>query len=108
MLIIDTSVLSAFTRLGILNLFQDAVGDIFTTRLVINEFSQSFQINIPYWISIKVGEDKIQQTFPLSLSQADKSIIILSQNLGFTIATDDLNIRNYCKTHNMILVQLDY
>jgi predicted nucleic acid-binding protein len=104
MLVIDTSVLSSFTRLETLPLLNKLFSNIYTTNLVINEFSKSFKETLPDGIYIEEVKSKNLTDFPLSLSEADKSVIILAQTKGYTLATDDLNIRKFCKAHQIKVI----
>ena len=98
MIILDNSVLSAFTRLNLLSYLEKLFTSAIISKEISEEYSQEWKNNIPNWIEISESDKSVQlKDIPISLSSADLSIIRLALKLNNPIASDDRSIRNYSK-----------
>ncbi len=104
MLILDTSVLSTFTYLGLLEQLQQLNLTYAITPDVLEEFSKKWvKTKIPYWINIDVPSHKIK-TESLSISTTDTSLISLAIEKKSMIATDDLTLRKEANNRHIAVV----
>ncbi|MBD3190657.1 MAG: hypothetical protein GF308_08430 [Candidatus Heimdallarchaeota archaeon] len=98
MIILDNSVLSAFTRLALFNKLQELFAKVYISEDIYEEYSKKWKKQIPSWISIRKIEKKIDfEKVPLSLSPADLSVIKLVLSLKVPIASDDRELRSFAK-----------
>lgn len=96
MIILDNSVLSAFTRLKLLSSLKLLFSTIFISKEIIEEYSNEWKEMIPNWVKILSSNRDIPlENIPLSLSSADLSIIKLALEYNMPIASDDRPLRNY-------------
>lgn len=99
MIIFDNSVLSSFTKLGLLNELKKLFHCIFLTDAIFEEYSKTFSSKLPEFFVIGRITTKYKLPFPPnSLSNADLSLIKLAVNKSLPIATDDLSLRIYAKS----------
>lgn len=104
MLILDTSVLSTFTYLGLLEQFRKLNLNYVITPDVLEEFSKKWaKTEIPSWINIDVPSNIIKPE-SLSISATDMSLISLAVEKRFVIATDDLALRKIANDRNIAVV----
>ncbi|UCG00816.1 MAG: hypothetical protein JSW11_14500 [Candidatus Heimdallarchaeota archaeon] len=104
MLILDTSVLSTFTYLGLLEELRQLNMTYAITPDVLEEFSRKWvKTKIPSWINIDVPSDKIK-TESLSISTTDTSLISLAIEKKSMIATDDLALRKVARDRDIAVV----
>ncbi len=74
MIILDNSVLSAFTRLKLLPRLEELISSAIISKEVLDEYSEHWQKNIPNWIkNIEPSENIKVESSPISLSSADLS-----------------------------------
>jgi len=104
MLILDTSVLSTFTYLGLLEELRQLNITYAITPDVLEEFSKKWvKTKIPSWINIDTPSDKIKIE-SLSMSTTDTSLISLAIEKKSMIATDDLALRKIAKDRDIAVV----
>jgi len=104
MLILDTSVLSSFTYLRLLEQLRQLNLIYAITPDVLEEFSKKWvKTKIPSWIKIVVPSHKIK-TESLSISTTDTSLISLAIEKKSMIATDDLALRKVAKNRDIAVV----
>ena len=104
MLILDTSVLSSFTYLELLEQLHQLNLTYAITPDVLEEFSKKWiKTNIPSWINLEVPSHKIKPE-SLSISTTDTSLISLAIEKKSTIATDDLVHRNIAKNRDILVI----
>lgn len=104
MLILDTSVLSTFTYLGLLEELRQLNITYAITPDVLEEFSKKWvKTKIPSWINIDTPSDKIKIE-SLSISSTDTSLISLAIEKKSMIATDDLALRKIAKDRDIAVV----
>jgi len=104
MLILDTSVLSTFTYLGLLEELRQLNITYAITPDVLEEFSKKWvKTKIPSWINIDTPSDKIKIE-SLSMSTTDTSLISLAIEKKSMIATDDLAPRKIAKDRDIAVV----
>lgn len=104
MLILDTSVLSSFTYLELLEQLHQLNLTYATTPDVIEEFSKKWiKTKIPSWINIEVPSHKTK-TESLSISTTDISLISLAIEKNSMIATDDLALRKIAKKRGILVI----
>ena len=98
MIILDNSVLSAFTRLKLLSHLEELLTSAKISKDVLNEYSEHWQKRIPKWIkTIEPNESTKVESSPLSLSPADLSLIKLGLEYKIPIASDDEPLRRFAK-----------
>ncbi|MBN1799907.1 MAG: hypothetical protein JW891_00275 [Candidatus Lokiarchaeota archaeon] len=98
MIILDNSVLSAFTRLGLLDSLKHLFSTAIISRDILSEYSQKWRDAIPEWIQVVQSDRKIfLSNVPSSMSLADASVVKLALRLQKPIASDDRPLRNYAK-----------
>jgi len=98
MIILDNSVLSAFTRLKLLSSLKKILQNAIISKEILNEYSFEWRKKLPKWIEIKdIKKKHIIQNAPQALSQSDLSIIKFALEYQITIASDDKPLRNYAK-----------
>lgn len=97
MLILDNSVLSALTNIGILDLLKKLNQEVFISPDVAQEYSKKWvTTNLPNWI--KMVNPKISLNIDsLSLSNTDVTVIALATEKVATLASDDKVIRKMAK-----------
>jgi predicted nucleic acid-binding protein len=99
MIILDNSVLSAFTRLKLLPSLRKLLRTAMISKEIFSEYSREWQKRIPKWINIRVLSKEIELgNIPSSLSDSDISIIKLSLEINAPLASDDKSVRNYAKS----------
>lgn len=104
MLVLDTSVLSTFTYLGLLEQLRQLNMIYAITPDVLEEFSKKWvKTKIPSWINIDVPSHKIKAE-SLSISTTDTSLISLAIEKKSMIATDDLALRKVAKNRDIAVV----
>ncbi|MFX1237822.1 MAG: hypothetical protein ACFE8P_08895 [Promethearchaeota archaeon] len=104
MIVLDNSVLSAFTRLELLNSLQLLFPNAIITQDILSEYSLKWQEIIPKWIQVLQPDDKISLSdVPSSLSSADLSIIRIAIELKKPIASDDRPLRTYAKKLGILI-----
>ena len=93
MIILDNSVLSAFTRLKLLPSLKLLFPSVIISKEILDEYSLQWQKeNIPNWKKI-----------PLSLSSADLSVIRLALEHDKPIASDDRPLRIYAEKLGILI-----
>ena len=99
MIIVDNSVLSAFKRLGILDLLRQLFGDVIITPGVLDEFSRKWsQEALPEWIRVgRLDEIMLREAEALRLGRGEAESIVLAQRLGCLLAVDDEKARSVAK-----------
>jgi len=98
MIILDNTVLSAFSRLKLLPSLKKLYPYVAISEEILNEYSLQWQQTIPNWIRILQSDKSISlKDSPLSLSSADLSIIRLALEHNITIASDDRPLRIYAE-----------
>ena len=98
MIILDNSVLSAFTRLKLLPSLEKLIPSAIISKEILNEYSLQWQQTIPKWIRILQSDESILlKDIPLTLSPADLSIIRLALEYKSPIASDDRPLRLYAE-----------
>lgn len=98
MIILDNSVLSAFTRLKLLPSLEKLIPSAIISKEILNEYSLQWQQTIPKWIRILQSDESILlKDIPLTLSPADLSIIRLALEHKSPIASDDRPLRLYAE-----------
>jgi len=99
MIIVDNSVLSAFKRLGVLNLLRQLFGDVIITPGVLDEFSRKWgREALPKWIRIgELDEIMLREAEALRLGRGEAESIVLAQRLGCLLAVDDEKARSVAK-----------
>ena len=96
MIILDNSVLSAFTRLKLLSSLKSLFSTVFISKEITEEYSNEWKEMIPNWVKILSSNIDIPlENIPLSLSSADLSIIKLALDYNMPITSDDRPLRNY-------------
>ena len=76
MVLLDNSVLSAFTRLKLLSHLKSLISSAMISKEVLDEYSEHWQKPIPEWIKIiQPGDDILVESPPVTLSSADLSLI---------------------------------
>lgn len=105
MIILDNSVLSAFTRLKLLPSLKLLFPSVIISKEILDEYSLQWQeVNIPNWINIlKSNENITLKKIPLSLSSADLSIIRLALEHDKPIASDDRPLRIYAEKLGILI-----
>ena len=104
MLILDTSVLSSFTYLELLEQLHQLNLTYATTPDVLEEFSKKWiKTKIPSWINIEVPSH-ITEIESLSISTTDMSLISLAIEKSSMIATDDLTLRKVAKKRDILII----
>ena len=105
MLILDNSVLSAFTRLKLMTHLRELFPTLVISDLILEEYSERWQNDMPNWIKIiKMEENFSFHDVPLSLSTNDLSVIQLGLNCNSPIASDDIPLRKYAKKHGLQVI----
>jgi predicted nucleic acid-binding protein len=98
MIILDNSVLSAFTRLELFSQLEEWVSSAIISKEVLKEYTKQWHKKVPDWIKIKKPSKNIDlPSAPISLSTADLSILKLSIEFNIPIASDDKPIRQFAK-----------
>ncbi len=99
MLIVDNSVLSAFTYLDCLELLQGINSEIVTSKLVVAEYTQKWeQSELPKWIKILLPQSLISsENLPKTLSDADLSMLSLAIENDALLAAADKPLRKAAK-----------
>lgn len=98
MIILDNSVLSAFTRLKLLPQLKEWISSATITKDFSIEYTRYWHKTIPNWIKIKEPNENIEIPNPsVSLSIADLSLIKLGLDLNIPIASDDNPLRQFAK-----------
>ncbi|MBA7519095.1 hypothetical protein ES705_11169 [subsurface metagenome] len=104
MIILDNSVLSAFTRLKLLPSLKLLFPSVIISKEILDEYSLQWQENIPNWINILQSNENITlKKIPLSLSSADLSIIRLALEHDKPIASDDRSLRIYAEKLGILI-----
>jgi predicted nucleic acid-binding protein len=104
MIILDNSVLSAFTRLKILSLLRKLIKKALISPEIILEYSQEWAKKIPKWIIVQKANEKIPlQQVPSSLSPSDISLIKLAIAHKKPLASDDKPLRNFARQHGVAI-----
>ncbi|MHA1910684.1 MAG: hypothetical protein ACTSYA_03215 [Candidatus Kariarchaeaceae archaeon] len=104
MIILDNSVLSAFTRLNLFDKLRILFPNAYVSQAIYEEYTEKWKDQIPSWIKIIKNMTKIVlEKIPLSLSPADISVIKLSLDLKKPIASDDRDLRDYAKGLNIAI-----
>ena len=104
MLILDTSVLSSFTYLELLEQLRHLNLSYAITPDVLEEFSKKWiKTKIPSWINIEVPSHKAK-TESLSMSTTDMSLISLVIEKKSMMATDDLALRKVAKNKDILVI----
>jgi len=105
MIILDNSVLSAFTRLKLLPSLKLLFPSVIISKEILDEYSLQWQKeNIPNWINIlQSNENIILKKIPLSLSSADLSVIRLALEHDKPIASDDRPLRIYAEKLGILI-----
>jgi len=104
MIILDNSVLSAFTRLKLLPSLKLLFPSVIISKEILDEYSLQWQENIPNWINIFQSNKNITlKKIPLSLSSADLSIIRLALEHDKPIASDDRPLRIYAEKLGILI-----
>lgn len=99
MIILDNSVLSAFTRLNLLSKLKELISSVIISQDVLEEYSEHWQKKFPGWIKIIDPSKDIQlEKSPVSLSSADLSLIKLGLEYKIPIASDDKPLRQFAKS----------
>lgn len=105
MIILDNSVLSAFTRLNLLSQLKELILSIIISKDVVKEYSEHWQKRIPEWIKIiEPNEDIRVENSPVSLSPADLSLIRLGLEYKISIASDDKQLRKFAKSLDIPII----
>jgi predicted nucleic acid-binding protein len=98
MIILDNSVLSAFTRLKLLSQLRELISSAIISKDVLEEYSEHWQKKVPDWIKIIEANKNIELEMPpVSLSSADLSLIRLGLEHKLPIASDDKPLRQFAK-----------
>ena len=98
MIILDNSVLSSMTRLGLLTKLKELFPEVYITTDIIEEYSVTWKKQLPSWIIIKEKEITAERVdIPTSLSATDISVIELALELDMLLASDDKIVRNYSR-----------
>ena len=104
MIILDNSVLSAFTRLKLLASLEKLFSSIIISKEIFEEYSLQWRRTIPSWIKIfKSDENIVLKDIPSSLSSADLSIIRLALEHDSLIASDDRPLRKYSEKLGILI-----
>ena len=104
-LVLDNTVLSAYTRLKLLPFLREIFPKIVISRKIHKEYSKKWKKNLPNWIEIIISEDNITlEGIPVSLSSSDLSVIRLGLQYNYSIASDDIPLRNYAKKVGLQIV----
>jgi len=99
MIILDNSVLSAFTRLNLLSKLKELISSAMISKDILDEYSDHLQNNFPDWIKIMEPNKEIKlETTPVSLSSADLSLIRLGLEHRIPIASDDKPLRQFARS----------
>ncbi|MHA1242631.1 MAG: hypothetical protein ACTSQU_17880 [Promethearchaeota archaeon] len=98
MIILDNTVLSAFTRLKLLSQLKNLISSAIISKGVLDEYSEHWQKTVPKWIKIvEPSGDIILESSPVSLSLADLDLIRLGLEYKIPIASDDRPLRHFAK-----------
>ncbi|TFF89398.1 MAG: hypothetical protein EU549_00745 [Promethearchaeota archaeon] len=98
MIILDNSVLSAFTRLNLLSHLKEIFSPIIISKDILGAYSEHWQKKISIFVKIIEPREDIEfRSFPVSLNPADLSIIRLGLEYKFPIASDDKKLRKFAK-----------
>jgi len=99
MIIVDNSVLSAFKRLGVLDLLRQLFDDVMITPGVLDEFSRKWgREALPRWMRIGgLDELMLREAETLRLGRGEAESIVLAQRLGCLLAVDDEKARSVAK-----------
>lgn len=97
MIVLDTNVLSAFTRLGLIPLITSTFTEIFIPESVKMEFSKRWGDEI-FDLLIVLEVERTINDCPGSLSQADIDVVEIGISKNLLIASDDLTIRKFARS----------
>ena len=103
MIVLDNSVLSAYTRLGILKYVQTLFEEVVITKEVFEEYTLKWAQQMPNSIKVISTDFNLPHDLPFGLSSADYSNIILSKTKNCKLASDDLTLRKYAKEQNILI-----
>ena len=96
MLVLDNSVLSAFTKLDLLAELGSHVKKGLISWEILKEHSQKWESVLPEWINVvKPEPEELESNPPASLSRADISGVFLSTQFQCSLASDDLDLRKF-------------
>jgi predicted nucleic acid-binding protein len=102
MIILDNSVLSAFTRLNLLSLLKELLSPVYISKDIFTEYTKKWQKKIPTWVKIVEASERTNLKISSShLSKADLSLIKLSLEYKLPIASDDKPLRIYAKKRHI-------
>ena len=98
MIIIDTSILSIFTHLGISEQLERLGIEFYSTPRTLDEYYRRWEhAKIPRWLKIKFPKQESRIT-NRTISRVDMSIINLAIEMKMIIGTDDLAVRKIAKS----------
>ncbi|MCY3414211.1 MAG: hypothetical protein INQ03_21380 [Candidatus Heimdallarchaeota archaeon] len=100
MIILDNSVLSAFTRLGLINSFELMFEEIIIPTSVKQEYSMRFHTEIPKFIEVIYSQRSLTE-FPPQLTEADVDVVELGISKNMLIASDDLTLRKFARSQGL-------
>lgn len=106
MIVLDNSVLSAFTRLDNLDLIRELFNEAIIPEGVHEEYAKGWgRKALPNWVSVeKLGEGEIIDAESLSLGVGESQAIILALRQGCPLGLDDENARGTAKNKGATII----
>ena len=94
MLVLDSTVLSSFIKLGLLEKLANLLSPLYITKEIFTEYQTYGVQDIQQWVSVTDSkEDQELGKIPSSLSKADLSVIRLALENNYGLASDDRSLR---------------